>query len=47
MWLGEASPLLYSIVWSYSKDLLHHGALKIHIVVGKFQGGKIMLLCFY
>ena len=29
-----------SIVWSYSKDLLHHAALKIHFVVGKFQGEK-------
>ena len=27
-----------SIVWSYSKDLLHHAALKIHLVVRKFQG---------
>ena len=27
------------IVWSYSKDILHHAAaLKIHLVVGKFQG---------
>ena len=29
-----------SIVWSYSKDLLHHAALKIHLVVGKFQGNN-------
>ena len=25
-----------SIVWSYSKDLLHHAALKKDLVVGKF-----------
>ena len=24
-----------SIVWSYSKDRLHHAALKIDLVVGK------------
>ena len=28
-----------SIVWSYSKDLLHHACCtEIHLVVGKFQG---------
>ena len=32
--------LMSSIVWSYSKDLLHHAAIKIHLVVGKFQGKK-------
>ena len=34
--------LMSSIVWSYGKDLLHHAALnlKIHLVVGEFQGGK-------
>ena len=26
-----------SIVWSYNKNLLHYGALKKHLVVGKFQ----------
>ena len=37
---AEEKMLMSSIVWSYSKDLLHHAALKIHLVVGKFQGGK-------
>ena len=35
---AEEKMFMYSIVWSYSKDLLHHAALKIHLVVGKFQG---------
>ena len=29
---------MYSTVWSYSKDILHHTAQKIHLVVRKFQG---------
>ena len=33
-----------SIVWSYSKDLLHHAALKIHLVVGKFQEFVFLVL---
>ena len=35
---AEKKMFMCSIVWSYSKDLLHHAALKIHLVVGKFQG---------
>ena len=31
---------MYFIVWPYSKDLLHHDALKFNLVVGKFQEGK-------
>ena len=42
---AEEKMLMSSIVWSYSKDLLHHAALKVHLVVGKFQG-KIILSHF-
>ena len=29
---AEEKIIISSIVWSYSKDLLHHAALKIHLV---------------
>ena len=35
---AEEKMIMYSIVWSHSKDLLHLAALKIHLVVGKFEG---------
>ena len=30
--------ILHSIVWSHINDLLHHAALRIHLVVCQFQG---------
>ena len=34
------------LVWSYSKDLLHHAALKFNLVVGRFQGEKKIIIWF-
>ena len=34
---AEEKMIMSSVVWSHIKDLLHHAALKIHLMVSKFQ----------
>ena len=40
----EEKMIMSSIVWSYSKDLLHHAVLKIHLVVGKVSSKEKVIL---